>query len=119
MSGNGRLTKSTTRKNANISMAYGCDKDNNTYCYRLVDGKPRFHRVILGPGWENQPFDYKKLSCYVKSEKGEDSMTTPTPPKEELLANLPAVRGENRASQQKDSQKLGENQGTACGIRHH
>jgi hypothetical protein len=86
MSGNGRLTKSTTRKNANISMAYGCDKDNNTYCYRLVDGKPRFHRVILGPGWENQPFDYKKLSCYVKSEKGEDSMTTPTPPKEELLA---------------------------------
>jgi hypothetical protein len=86
MSGNGRLTKSTTRKNANISMAYGCDKDNNTYCYRLVDGKPRFHRVILGPGWENQPFDYKKLSCYVKSEKGRGHMTSPTPTKEELLA---------------------------------
>ena len=95
MSGNyGRLKPATKRHNANISMAYGCDKDNNTYCYRLVDGKPRFHRVILGPGWENQPFDYKKLSCYVKNEKGEDSMTSPTPTKEELLAIYRAYDGQ-------------------------
>lgn len=80
-----RLKPATKRHNANISMAYGCEKDNNVYCYRLVDGKTRFHRVILGPGWENQPFDYKKLSCYVKSEKGEESMAHKTGPHENWL----------------------------------
>jgi len=79
-----RLKPATKRHNANISMAYGCDKDNNTYCYRRrPDGKTYLHRIVLGYGWENIPFDVTKLSCY---EKGEDSMTSPTPTKEELLA---------------------------------
>jgi hypothetical protein len=71
-----RLKPATKRHNANISMAYGCDKDNNTYCYRRrPDGKTYLHRIVLGYGWENIPFDVTKLSCY---EKGEDSMAGKT-----------------------------------------
>ena len=67
-----RLKQSTKRHNANISMAYGCEKDPNTYCYRLTNGHKHLHRIILGRGWEHTPFDVTKLSCY---EKGEESMT--------------------------------------------
>lgn len=70
-----RLKPATKRHNANISMAYGCEKDNNTYCYRLTNGHKHLHRIILGYGWENTPFDVTKLSCY---EKGEESMTGKT-----------------------------------------
>lgn len=66
-----RLKQSTKRHNANISMAYGCEKDPNTYCYRLTNGHKHLHRIILGRGWEHTPFDVTKLSCY---EKGEESM---------------------------------------------
>ena len=73
MSGNyGRLKPSTKRHNANISMAYGCSKDPNTYCYRMTNGHKHLHRIILGRGWENIPFDATKLSCY--EGKGEESM---------------------------------------------
>ena len=73
MSGNyGRLKPATKRHNANISMAYGCTKDNNTYCYRLTNGHKHLHRIILGRGWEHTPFDVTKLSCY--EGKGEESM---------------------------------------------
>ena len=73
MSGNyGRLKPSTKRHNAGICMAYGCDKDNNTYCYRLTNGHKHLHRIILGRGWEHTPFDVTKLSCY--EGKGEESM---------------------------------------------
>ena len=69
----GRLKPSTKRHNAGISMAYGCDKDNNTYCYRMANGHKHLHRIILGRGWENQKFDVTKLSCYEQKE-GEESM---------------------------------------------
>ena len=74
MSGNyGRLKPATKRHNANISMAYGCEKDPNTYCYRLTNGHKHLHRIILGRGWEHTPFDVTKLSCY-EGKKGEESM---------------------------------------------
>lgn len=74
MSGNyGRLKPATKRHNANISMAYGCEKDNNTYCYRMTNGHKHLHRIILGRGWEHTPFDVTKLSCY--EGKGEESVT--------------------------------------------
>jgi len=67
--GDSRLSGATKRHNAGISMAYGCDKDPNTYCYRRnAEGKMYLHRIILGRGWENWPFDYKELSCYEKGE---------------------------------------------------
>ena len=75
MSGNfSRLKPATKRHNANISMAYGCEKDPNTYCYRLTNGHKHLHRIILGRGWEHTPFDVTKLSCY-EGKKGEESMT--------------------------------------------
>lgn len=85
-----RLKPSTKRHNANISMAYGCEKDNNTYCYRLTNGHKHLHRIVLGYGWENTPFDVTKLSCY-EGKKGEETMPkgrkpTEKPSNDELMA---------------------------------
>lgn len=85
-----RLKPATKRHNANISMAYGCDKDNNTYCYRLTNGHKHLHRIVLGYGWENIPFDVTKLSCYEPKE-GEETMpkgrkSTEKPSNDELMA---------------------------------
>ena len=95
-------------RNAVINLTYGCDKDNNTYAYRMIGGNKVFSRVQLGPGWQDQRF---KPNCEIKEGDGE--MVHKTGPHDswlnwgELMPQVEKLMGEGGMNAQDAAIKLG------------
>lgn len=51
-------------KQLDLDQPDGCDHDQNTYCFRMVDGAMVFRGVALGSGWESRTMNWQGLSCY-------------------------------------------------------
>lgn len=95
-------------RNAAINLTYGCDKDNNTYAYRMIGGNKVFSRVQLGPGWQNQRFS---PNCEIL--KGDGEMVHKTGPHDswlnwgELMPQVEKLMGEGGMNAQDAAIKLG------------
>lgn len=72
------------RMNLDFERPDGADHDQNTYCFRMVDGAMVFRGVALGSGWESRTMNWSKLSCFKQREDEEMGISRPTPTDEEL-----------------------------------
>lgn len=109
------------RVNIDFEKPDGADHDQNTYCFRLVDGAMIFRGVALGTGWESRHMNWRGISCFIQKNREDDSMALITKEsgrpearadKYEIMAKAKEMMREGSTTVKEVSEKLGVPAGT-------